>query len=155
MSTCSSQNSDSVSSFGQQSSCGSDDFNNGQISPILPTRLQEIKEMQSLNDRLINYIEIVRVLQSENHRLKTEISSRQASEIKVMYEQELEDSRNLIDQLAKEKARSEINVDKFKANASEAQEKAIRLEKEATVCSHEFYLNISRIINKAFKLLIK
>jgi lamin B len=140
MSTCSSQDSDSVSSFEQQPSCGSDNFkngpNNGQISSISPTRLQEIEEMQSLNDRLINYIEIVRILQSENHRLKTEISSRQVSEIKVMYEQELEDSRHLIDQLAKEKARSEINVDKFKANAIEAQEKAIRFEKEATVSSH-------------------
>lgn len=93
--------------------------------------------MQSLNDRLCIYIDTVRNLQSENSRLKNEITSysevstRDVSEIKVMYERELEDAKNLIDELAKEKAKFEIDVNKFKANAQEAQEKAARFEKEA------------------------
>ncbi len=149
MSTRSSQNRDSVSSSRQQTSRGSEIFTNGpnkgQRSPVSPTRitrLQEKEEMQSLNDRLCIYIETVRNLQSENHRLKTEITSysevstRDVSEIKVMYERELEDAKNLIDELAKEKARFEIDVNKYKANAMEAQEKASRYEKEAKVCTY-------------------
>jgi len=113
---------------------------NQQRSPISPnriTRLQEKEEMQSLNDRLCIYVDTVRNLQSENSRLKNEITSysevstRDVSEIKVMYERELEDAKNLIDELAKEKAKFEIDVNKFKANAQEAQEKAARFEKEA------------------------
>lgn len=140
MSTRGSQNRDSLSS---QRTNRADIFKNGQQNPIHPvspnrmTRLAEKEEMQSLNDRLCVYIETVRSLQTENQRLKNEMSSysevstRDVSEIKVMYQRELEDAKNLIDELAKEKAKFEIDVNKYKANAVDAQEKANRFEREA------------------------
>lgn len=99
------------------------------ISPTRITRLQEKEEMQSLNDRLIIYTDTVRELQAENNRLKNEMNSfsegstREVSEIKVLYERELNDAKRLIDELAREKAKFEIEVNKHKANAVEATEK--------------------------------
>ncbi len=145
MSSRNSQTRDSVSRQTTTTTRVSDFFNGtnkGQRSPVSPnriTRLQEKEEMQSLNDRLCIYIETVRNLQSENSRLRnemnsySEVSTRDVSEIKVMYERELEDAKNLIDELAKEKAKFEIDVNKYKANAIEAQEKANRFEKETKV----------------------
>lgn len=110
------------------------------VSPTRITRLQEKEEMQSLNDRLIIYIDTVRALQSENNRLKNEINStsegstREVSEIKVLYERELMDAKRLIDELAREKAKFEIDLNKHKANANEATEKLsqnVKILKEA------------------------
>lgn len=116
--------------------------NNKRSSPVSPTRitrLQEKEEMQSLNDRLITYIDTVRNLEAENYRLKnevtsfSEVSTRDVSEIKVLYERELNDAKKLIDELAREKARLEIHMNKYKADAQEATEKMNRFEKEAKV----------------------
>ena len=93
--------------------------------------------MQNLNDRLVIYIETVRRLESENMRLKsevqsyTEVSTRDVSEIKTLYERELEDAKRLIDELARDKAKFEIEVNKHKANSLEAVDKFERRDKEA------------------------
>jgi len=105
-------------------------------SPSRITRLQEKEEMQNLNDRLVIYIDTVRRLESENSRLQnivqsySEHSTRDVTEIKQLYERELEDAKRLIDELAKEKARYEIEVNKHKANAQEAITKFERRDKE-------------------------
>lgn len=105
-------------------------------SPTRITRLQEKEDMQNLNDRLVIYIDTVRRLESENSRLQgivhsySEHSTRDVSEIKHLYEKELDDAKKLIDELAKEKARFEIEVNKHKANAQEAIVKYDRREKE-------------------------
>lgn len=107
------------------------------VSPTRITRLQEKEEMQSLNDRLIIYIETVRNLEGENFRLKNEmtsyneVSTRDVSEIKVLYERELQDAKRLIDELAREKAKYEIDLNKYKANAQDSMVKMDRFEKEA------------------------
>lgn len=92
--------------------------------------------MQSLNDRLIIYIDTVRALQDENRQLKNDMSNfnegstREVTEIKVLYERELDDAKRLIDELARDKARFEIEVNKYKANFQEANEKLNRALKE-------------------------
>lgn len=117
------------------------------VSPTRITRLQEKEEMQSLNDRLIIYIDTVRNLESENLRLKNEMSSvnelstRDVSEIKVLYERELEDAKRLIDELARDKAKFEIEVNKHKAISQEAIEKLGRQEKESKE-SHKLILRL-------------
>lgn len=113
--------------------------NNSARSPVSPsriTRLQEKEEMQNLNDRLVIYIDTVRRLESENSRLQSivhsysENSTRDVTEIKNLYEKELDDAKRLIDELAKEKARFEIEVNKHRASSQEAISKYERRDKE-------------------------
>jgi hypothetical protein len=83
-------------------------------SPLRVTRLQEKERMQNLNDRLVNYIETVRRFEAENTRIQSmmsinaEASDQDATAIKKLYDTELEDANKLIEELAKEKARFEI-----------------------------------------------
>ena len=126
------------------------------VSPTRITRLQEKEEMQSLNDRLIIYIDTVRALQDENRQLRTDMShfnegsTREVTEIKVLYERELEDAKRLIDELAKEKAKFEIEVNKYKASYQEANEKLNRALKESKVAfflwNNLFRLKISPVL---------
>lgn len=115
---------------------GSSASSKSPVSPSRITRQQEKEEMQNLNDRLVIYIDTVRRLESENSRLQgivhsySENSTRDVSEIKQLYERELEDAKRLIDELAKEKAKFEIEVNKHKANAQESQHKYERRDKE-------------------------
>ncbi|CAF0828621.1 unnamed protein product [Brachionus calyciflorus] len=108
------------------------------LSPSRITRLQEKEEMQNLNDRLVVYIDTVRRLESENNRLQSlvctynENSSRDVSEIKKLYENELEDTKRLIDELAKEKAKCEIQVNKLKADLDENSAKLTKRDREFT-----------------------
>lgn len=88
-------------------------------SPLGPTRhsrLAEKADLQNLNDRLAVYIDKVRYLENENARLTVEVQtsretvSRETSNIKQMYENELTDARNLLDETAREKAKLEIDT---------------------------------------------
>lgn len=106
------------------------------VSPSRITRLQEKEEMQNLNDRLVIYIDTVRRLESENNRLQSivlsynENSNRDVNEIKKLYENELDDAKLLIDELAKEKAKYEIQVNKLIADAEETAAKLTKKERE-------------------------
>ena len=112
--------------------------NRSPLSPSRITRLQEKEEMQNLNDRLVVYIDTVRRLESENSRLQSlvctfnENSSRDISEIKNLYQNELEDAKRLIDELAKEKAKFEIQVNKLRADLEET---SARLDKREKDCA--------------------
>jgi lamin B len=78
--------------------------------------LQEKADLQNLNDRLAAYIDRVRFLETENSRLTMEIRTsqetvtREVSNIKSMYENELSDARKLLDETAREKAKLEIDA---------------------------------------------
>ena len=131
---------DSVFNIMNRSSNGNNNNNNsGQRSPISPSRfsrLQEKEEMQNLNERLVIYIDTVRRLETDNVRLQniittySENSTKDVAEIKSLYERELEDAKRLIDELAKDKARFEIDVNKHKADAEEAIAKLSKREKD-------------------------
>ena len=87
-------------------------------SPSRRTRMKEKEELQFLNDRFISYIEQVRRVKEE--RLKLEIDLERIKEqkgqevdsVKAIYETELADARNLIDETAKEKAQQQIMANK-------------------------------------------
>ncbi|XP_046398629.1 lamin Dm0-like [Ischnura elegans] len=87
-------------------------------SPLSPTRysrLQEKADLQNLNDRLACYIDRVRQLESENSKLTREVQTtqetitRETTQLKSMYENELSDARRLLDDTSRERARLEID----------------------------------------------
>lgn len=85
-------------------------------SPTRHSRIAEKVELQNLNDRLACYIDRVRYLETENARLSIEVQtsvetiSRETTNIKQMYENELADARKVLDETAKEKAKLEIDT---------------------------------------------
>lgn len=99
------------------------------LSPSRLTRLQEKNELQNLNDRLANYIERVRNLELENNRLNVQVQSssetvsREVVSIKTLYEKELTDTRKLLDETAKDKARLQIDANKLNIEKDELQHK--------------------------------
>ncbi|XP_066272646.1 lamin-B1-like isoform X3 [Branchiostoma lanceolatum] len=105
-----------------------------QLSPTRLTRMQEKVELQWLNDRLAQYIDRVRYLEAENSRLMVQVTSseeitqREVTNIKSMFEQELTDARKLLDDTAKEKARVQIEAGKYRAEADELRAKLAKSE---------------------------
>lgn len=102
------------------------------LSPTRTSRLQEKADLQNLNNRLATYIDRVRQLEQENTRLYRQIqtseetTTREVSNIKDMYENELNQTRVALDSLAKEKAKLEIDTKRlFEENA----DLKLRLEK--------------------------
>ncbi|KAG9355016.1 hypothetical protein JZ751_001729 [Albula glossodonta] len=91
-------------------------------SPLSPTRisrLQEKEELRNLNDRLAVYIDKVRSLESENSVLqlqiteREEVRTRELTGIKSLYETELADARRSLDDIAKERAKLQIELGKI------------------------------------------
>lgn len=94
--------------------------------------------MQGLNDRLANYIDRVRYLEAENSRLSVQVQSteevvkREVSSVKSLYETELADARRLLDETAKEKARIQIEANKYKTEYEDLLAKYNRRDRDAT-----------------------
>lgn len=92
------------------------------LSPTRLTRLQEKVELQNLNDRLAAYIDRVRQLEAENNRLNVQIQttqetvSREVTTVKSSYEKELADTRTLLDETAKEKARLQLDASRLRTD---------------------------------------
>ncbi|XP_012683842.1 lamin-B2 [Clupea harengus] len=95
------------------------------LSPTRISRLQEKQELSHLNDRLAVYIDRVRSLELENDRLmvkvseKEEVTTREVSGIKALYEAELADARRVLDETARERARLQIDLGKANAELDE------------------------------------
>lgn len=94
-------------------------------SPARLSRIQEKEELSGLNDRLAAYIDKVRFLESENTRLQVQVrtseetTTREVTNVKTLYETELSDARRLLDDTAREKARLQIDANKYKEEATE------------------------------------
>jgi len=79
-------------------------------------RHREKKDLQDLNERLANYIEKVRFLEAQNKRLADELDKlkakwgKETSNVKVMYQAELDEARRLLDEANREKGRLEVRV---------------------------------------------
>uniref|UniRef100_A0A9J7XE44 Lamin B2 n=1 Tax=Cyprinus carpio carpio TaxID=630221 RepID=A0A9J7XE44_CYPCA len=95
------------------------------LSPARISRLQEKEELSALNDRLAVYIDRVRSLELENDRLlvkvseKEEVTTREVSGIKSLYEAELADARRVLDETARERAKLQINLGKANSELEE------------------------------------
>lgn len=111
----------------------------GPATPLSPTRLsrlQEKEELRELNDRLAHYIDRVRALELENDRLllkiseKEDVTTREVSGVKALFEAELADARRVLDETARERARLQIEAGKLQAQLEEASKSAKKRETE-------------------------
>lgn len=95
------------------------------VTDVRDSRVQEKKDMQDLNERFASYIEKVRFLEAQNRRLADELDKlkqkwgQETSAIKAMYQTELEESRKLLDESEKEKARLEIKCSSLEEKIDE------------------------------------
>jgi intermediate filament protein if len=85
--------------------------------------------MQDLNERFASYIEKVRFLEAQNKRLADELDKlkskwgKETTQIKAIYQAELDEARKLLDDAIKEKARLEIRVASLEEQLQELSER--------------------------------
>ena len=91
----------------------------GVKSPNVRSRVMEKEELSGLNDRLATYIDPKRHLEQQNSKLSAEVAtsresvSREISNVKVPYEEELTEARKLLEDTSKEKALLQIENKKL------------------------------------------
>ncbi len=91
------------------------------------------------NQPIKDLLNISRALQDEIRQLRNDMSQfkegsiREVTKIKVLYERELDCAKRLIDELAGEKAKFEIEVNKYKASYQKAKENVDRALKVSKV----------------------
>jgi hypothetical protein len=126
------------------------DVNNNPSNSSQPHETTNKKE-DVFSDRLLAYTEKMRNLEFENSQLCSFVQSKEeyASEIKQVYEKELNEARKNVDDLANEKARFVIDLDKYaslveeitaKNEKLEANLKTVEMEKTEykLKCTHNF-----------------
>ncbi|XP_075035024.1 lamin-B1 [Mixophyes fleayi] len=92
------------------------------LSPTRISRLQEKEALQHLNDRLAVYIDKVRSLENENSVLQLQVTEREevrsseVSGLKDLYETELADARQILDDTARERAKLQIELSKVRGD---------------------------------------
>ncbi|XP_075714190.1 lamin-B3-like isoform X3 [Rhinoderma darwinii] len=108
-------------------------------SPTRLSRLQEKEELRHLNDRLAAYIERVRSLEADKSLLKLqleekeEVTTREVSNLRLLYETELADARKLLDHTANERARLQMELGKTREDHRQLQARNSRKESDLTL----------------------
>ena len=83
-------------------------------------------------NRLASYIEKMRFLEAQNRRLAEELGKlkahwgKETTQIKVMYQAELDEARACLDDADKEKARLEIRVAALDEQLEELRQRSVR-----------------------------
>ncbi|KAL8608127.1 hypothetical protein ACOMHN_016582 [Nucella lapillus] len=96
----------------------------GRVSEVKTTREQEKKDLRDLNERFANYIEKVRFLEAQNRKLALELEDlkgkwgKETSAIKVVYETELREAREVLEDTNKEKNRLEVKMQNMQEQLS-------------------------------------
>ncbi|XP_077329833.1 lamin-B3-like isoform X3 [Lithobates pipiens] len=112
-------------------------------SPTRMSRLQEKDELRHLNDRLAAYIERVRSLEADKSVLRLqleereEVSSREVTNLRVLYETELADARKLLDLTANEKARLQVELGKIREEHRQLQARNAKKESDLGLAQNQ------------------
>ena len=91
-------------------------MSSGRVTDVKNTREREKMDMRDLNERFANYIEKVRFLEAQNRKLASELEElkgkwgKETNAIKVMYETELREARELLEETNKEKGKLELRL---------------------------------------------
>jgi len=99
------------------------------VTAVKSSREREKKDMQDLNERFASYIEKVRFLEAQNRRLADELEKlkakwgKETTQIKAMFQAELDEARKCLDDADKEKARLEIRVASLEEQLEELRQK--------------------------------
>ncbi|CAH8478244.1 unnamed protein product [Dicrocoelium dendriticum] len=105
-------------------------------SPLNISRSEEKDELAHLNDRLAGYIDYVRKLELDKERLTRRIHSvteermSKVEEARKTYEDEIHALRNLVDDLAKQKTKTELDAKQAKDDANDAKSKLSKRDQE-------------------------
>ncbi|CAF4576719.1 unnamed protein product [Rotaria sp. Silwood1] len=97
------------------------------VVAIQENREREKRELTHLNDRFASYIERVRYLEAQNKKLQLELEhlrgkwGTQTNKVKEMYEVEIREARQVIDDTAKDRAAAELR-------AKRAEEETLRFK---------------------------
>ena len=99
------------------------------VNAVKSSRDREKKDMQDLNERFASYIEKVRFLEVQNRKLAEELEKlkarwgKETTQIKAMYQAELDEARRLLDEAEKDKARLEIRTASLEEQLEEARQR--------------------------------
>jgi len=86
------------------------------VTNVKTSRDKEKKDMQDLNERFASYIEKVRFLEAQNRRLGGELDKlknkwgKETTQIKGLYQAELDEAKRLLEEAHKEKSRLEMRI---------------------------------------------
>lgn len=89
---------------------------NATVVSIQENREKEKRDLMALNDKFASYVERVRFLEVHNKKLQMELDALknraggESGKIREMYEIELKEAKNLIDETAKDKASAELKA---------------------------------------------
>ena len=99
-------------------------------SPILVPRYLDKDYFQSLNDRFASYVSRVRQMREQSGRMETanlinttKILEDEIVALKAMYERQLEELRNKLEELARERTQHQLAAAKTSALVTELQDK--------------------------------
>ncbi|CAH8845515.1 unnamed protein product [Trichobilharzia szidati] len=105
-------------------------------SPLTISRSEEKDELAHLNDRLAGYIDYVRKLELDKQKLTrriqtvTEERMSKVEEARKTYEDEITALRNLVDDLAKQKSKAELDAKQLRDELNDMKSKANKRELE-------------------------